>query len=82
MSEPASEFSIRLRRAARVLRWSVGTMVVAFATAWVAATRQSGPLVRGAMLIGALGFLGATLCFVWLAYQAATHRGRRRAPPP
>ena len=81
MTEPAATFSIRLRRAARVLRWSVGTMVVAFATAWIAATRQSDPLVRAAMLIGALGFLCATLCFVWLAFQAATHRRRPSAPP-
>jgi len=70
-------FSIRLRQVARVLRWSVGLMVMAFAVAWAGASRGSIGLARAGVMLGALGFAAATLCFVWLAFQAAT---RRRGP--
>ena len=71
-------FNIRLRQGARVLRWSVGVMVLSFVIAWIGAQRNSIGLARFGVMFGALGFLCATLCFVWLAFQAAT---RRRGPP-
>jgi hypothetical protein len=71
-------FGSRLRLVARVLRWSVGVMVLAFFVAWLGASRNAIGLARAGVILGALGFAGATLCFVWLAFQAAT---RRRGPP-
>jgi len=71
-------FSVRLRQVARALRWSVGVMVVSFVVAWVGARRNSIGLARAGVILGAVGFTVATLCFVWLAFQAAT---RRRGPP-
>lgn len=71
-------FSVRLQRVARILRWSVGVMVLSFVVAWIGAGRGSIGLARAGVMFGALGFAAATLCFVWLAFQAAT---RRRGPP-
>ena len=53
-------------------------MVLSFVVAWIGARRDSIGLARFGVMFGALGFLSATLCFVWLAFQAAT---RRRGPP-
>ena len=80
MTHPPDEFARRLRQVARLLRWSVGTMVVAFGVAWLPATQRAPWLLRIAVLAGAVGFFGATLCFVWLGYQAVVRR--RRAPRP
>ena len=80
MTHPPDEFARRLRRVARLLRWSVATMVVAFGVAWLPATQRAPLLLRIAVLAGAVGFFAATLCFVWLGYQAVV-RGRR-APRP
>jgi hypothetical protein len=77
-SSDLDTFSIRLRQVARVLRWSVGLMVLAFVVAWAGASHDSIGLARAGVILGALGFAVATLCFVWLAFQAAT---RRRGPP-
>ena len=74
------DFAVRLRRVARILRWAVGAMVLASGLAWFAATRGSVVLLRIALLGGAAAFLVATMCFVWLAWQAVT--GRRKPPPP
>lgn len=71
-------FNIRLRQVARILRWSVGVMVLSFVVAWIGARQDSIGLARAGVMFGALGFAVATLCFVWLAFQAAT---RRRGPP-
>ena len=77
-SHDLDNFGVRLRLVARVLRWSVGVMVLAFFVAWIGARRDAIGLARVGVILGALGFAGATLCFVWLAFQAAT---RRRGPP-
>lgn len=77
-SSDLNNFNIRLRLVARVLRWSVGVMVLSFVVAWFGARRDSIGLARAGVMFGALGFAAATLCFVWLAFQAAT---RRRGPP-
>jgi hypothetical protein len=77
-SSDLDTFNIRLRQVARVLRWSVGVMVLSFVIAWIGARRNSIGLARIGVMFGALGFAVATLCFVWLAFQAAT---RRRGPP-
>lgn len=75
--EPGS-FASRLRGVARALRWSVGVMILSFGIAWFGAARQSVGVVRAGVMLGALGFMGATLCFVWLAYQAVSRRGSKR----
>ena len=77
-SQDLDNFGVRLRLVARVLRWSVGVMVLSFVIAWIGARRDWIGLARFGVMFGALGFLCATLCFVWLAFQAAT---RRRGPP-
>lgn len=71
-------FASRLRVIARVLRWSVGVMILSFAAAWIGAAQQSVVVVRGAVMLGAIGFFAATLCFVWLAVQAVSRRGSTR----
>jgi hypothetical protein len=71
-------FASRLRGIARALRWSVGVMILSFVAAWVGAARQSAAVVRGAVMLGAVGFMAATLCFVWLAVQAFSRRGSTR----
>ena len=71
-------FASRLRVIARALRWSVGVMILSFVAAWIGAVRQSVAVVRGAVMLGAIGFLAATLCFVWLALQAVSRRGSTR----
>ena len=71
-------FASRLRITARALRWSVGVMILSFVAAWIGATQQSVAVVRGAVMLGAIGFMAATLCFVWLAFQAVTRRGSNR----
>jgi hypothetical protein len=73
-----NSFASRLRGIARALRWSVGVMVLSFVVAWVGATQHSVPIVRGAVIVGAIGFMSATLCFVWLAFQALSRRGSKR----
>lgn len=75
----AASFASRLRGIARALRWSVGVMVLSFAVAWAGAVRGSVVLVRAAVVAGAIGFMGATLCFVWLAFQAVARRGTKRS---
>jgi len=75
----ATPFAARLRSVARALRWSVGVMILSFTVAWVGATRGSVPLVRAAVVAGAVGFMAATLCFVWLAFQAVARRGAKRS---
>lgn len=74
-----NDFARRLRRVAQLLRWTVGTMVLSFGLAWFAAAHGMLVLLRIAVLAGAVAFVIATLCFVWLAWQAVT---RRRAPKP
>jgi hypothetical protein len=54
-------------------------MVLSFAVAWAGAVRGSVVLVRAAVVAGAIGFMGATLCFVWLAFQAVARRGTKRS---
>jgi hypothetical protein len=54
-------------------------MILSFTVAWVGATRGSVPLVRAAVVAGAVGFMAATLCFVWLAFQAVARRGAKRS---
>ena len=53
-------------------------MILSFVAAWIGAVRQSVAVVRGAVMLGAIGFLAATLCFVWLALQAVSRRGSTR----
>ena len=75
---PPVPFAIRLQQVARVLRWSVGVMVLSFAAAWLGAVRSSPLTIRIAVIAGAAGFIGATLCFVWLAIQAVSRRRQGR----
>jgi hypothetical protein len=53
-------------------------MVLAFVAGWIGAVQRSVFVVRGAVMLGALGFMAATLCFVWLAFQAVSRRGPKR----
>lgn len=53
-------------------------MILSFAAAWIGAAQQSVVVVRGAVMLGAIGFFAATLCFVWLAVQAVSRRGSTR----
>ena len=71
-------FAARLRGIARALRWSVGVMILSFVIAWIGATQRSVAVVRGAVMLGAVGFMAATLCFVWLAFQAVSRRGSKQ----
>ena len=71
-------FASRLRVIARALRWSVGVMILSFVAAWIGAVQRSVMVVRGAVMLGAIGFMAATLCFVWLAVQAVSRRGSTR----
>ena len=50
-------------------------MVLSFAAAWLGAVRTSPITIRISVMAGAAGFIVATFCFVWLAFQAV---GRRR----
>jgi hypothetical protein len=75
-----NDFASRLRRVARTLRWAVGTMVLSFGVAWFAAARSMIALLRIALLAGAAAFFVATLCFVWLAWQAVVQRRQPRPP--
>lgn len=71
-------FASRLRVIARALRWSVGVMILSFVAAWIGAVQKSAAVVRGAIMLGAIGFMAATLCFVWLAFQAVSRRRSTR----
>jgi hypothetical protein len=71
-------FASRLRIIARALRWSVSVMVLSFVAGWIGAVQRSVLVVRGAVMLGAVGFMAATLCFVWLAFQAVSRRAPKR----
>jgi hypothetical protein len=53
-------------------------MILSFVVGWMGAAQQSVAVVRGAVVLGAIGFMAATLCFVWLAFQAVSRRGATR----
>lgn len=53
-------------------------MILSLVVAWIGATQRSVAVVRGAVMLGAVGFMAATLCFVWLAFQAVSRRGSKR----
>ena len=53
-------------------------MILSFVVAWIGAVQRSVTVVRGAVMVGAVGFMAATLCFGWLAFQAMSRRGAKR----
>ena len=53
-------------------------MILSFVVAWIGAVQRSVTVVRRAVMVGAVGFMAATLCFVWLAFQAMSRRGSKR----